>query len=424
LKKIIALMLVVLLTGCSMSAQKTFVNGDITGNTGADSVSAGDSASARDDDNGGVNDSPVLIQEDEFNHESDAAAGGSSWDASVSIDSITGKWYAGAIGDVRIHAKFDVSDNKVTGTYYYDKYKTEIPLQGYIDDEIRGMILLRMTEDTDKNGSVYVLFRTDDYAQGFWKSGETIYPMYLIREGSDAETPKPAGDEALAYKGLWYGSRSYYSGGEVIFTPLFSDFVFYDMSAHNGANSGWIESFGILENGSVKTVFSDTTYDSNENVFFSFKLKGTTLELDSNMYDYMCGAGVAFSDKYTREEPYVPVPTARDAGIVDTEEMAEVFREITGDDFETFISYTQTVHYEDIILDGKPAKAGKSYLRGMPGMCFYIVAESNIYAAYTDYDCIRYYTNDSRYASELPEPMREWASVQGIDVKYNYRAAE
>jgi uncharacterized protein YceK len=277
----------------------------------------------------------------------------SNWDGSVNKGSIIGKWYAGMIGNAKIHAKFDISDYKITGTYYYDKYKTEIPLEGYLDEGIRGMLWMRLTEETDKKGEMYALFRTDEYVQGFWKSGETIYPMYLIGEGADAEPPKPAGDEALAYKGLWYGSRSYYSGGEVTFTPLFSDLVFYDLNAYSGAHSGWLESFGILENGSLRTVYNDTVYDSNENVVFSFILKDNRIVLDSNMYEYMCGMGVAFSDGYTREKPVVSMPTAQDAGIVDSEEMAEEFKDLTGDDYENFISYTHFVQYEDITLDGK-----------------------------------------------------------------------
>lgn len=345
----------------------------------------------------------------------------SNWDGSVNKGSIIGKWYAGMIGNAKIHAKFDISDYKITGTYYYDKYKTEIPLEGYLDEGIRGMLWMRLTEETDKKGEMYALFRTDEYVQGFWKSGETIYPMYLIGEGADAEPPKPAGDEALAYKGLWYGSRSYYSGGEVTFTPLFSDLVFYDLNAYSGAHSGWLESFGILENGSLRTVYNDTVYDSNENVVFSFILKDNRIVLDSNMYEYMCGMGVAFSDGYTREKPVVSMPTAQDAGIVDSEEMAEEFKDLTGDDYENFISYTHFVQYEDITLDGKPASAGRSYLRGMAGMCFYIVSDDKIYAAYTDYATIRYYTNDKKYAENMPEPMKEWATPQEAKIQYNYK---
>jgi hypothetical protein len=73
-----------------------------------------------------------------------------------------------------------------------------------------------------------------------------------------------------------------------------------------------------------------------------------------------------------------------------------------------------------VFLDGKPAKAGKSYLRGMFGMCFYIVADNKIYAAYTDYDNTYYYTNDKKYSEALPEPIKEWASNQEAKIHYKY----
>jgi hypothetical protein len=448
-KIIIFLLTALLLAGCTPNAKNSpAIEGQSDNAGSAPDSTLGTPGSGNDavsDIDGGLNDQVTdeSVQENGTTQENgpaqengsvqkaeETAAGGTgaentmpvnNWDVSVNKEAITDKWYTGAVGSAGIHARFDISDYKVTGTYYYDRYKTQIPLEGYLEDDIKGMLWMRLTEKTDKSGSVYILFRTDDYVQGFWKSGETVYPMYLIREGSGAEPPEPAGDEALAYKGLWYGRRSYYSGSEVTFTPLFSDLLFYDMSAYNGANSGWLESFGILENGSFRTVFGESVYDSDENVEFSFTLNDNTIALDSNMYDYMCGMGVTFSDMFTRERPEVAVPTAREAGIVDSDEMEKVFRELTGDDFENFISYTHFVQYEDITLDGKPASAGSSYLRGMPGMCFYIVADNKIYAAYSDYERIHYYTNDMKYAEKMPVPMQEWASGYGMEILYNYK---
>lgn len=430
-KIIIILAAALLLTGCKLSIRQKSGSDDQPDITADGPVGVQDHAVGSDASEG-LNSQPAAAQMDETVQESDVTntviaddentdAVRSIWDSSVRKESITGSWYAGMIGDVSIHARFDISEDRLTGTYYYDKYKTEIPLEGYIDDVIKGMLMMHLTEDTDEKGSIYALFRTEEYVQGFWRSGETLYPMYLIKEGADVEPPKPAAADMLAYKGLWYGSRSYYSGGEAIFTPLFSDLVFYDLSAYNGGSSGWLESFGVLENGSFKTVFVDKTYEGNENVMFSFKLKDKILVLESNMYDYMCGMGVTFPAEYTRERMDVPIPSAQDAGIVDSEEMERIFREITGDDFENFISYTQFVQYEDITLDGRPAAAGTSYLRGIPGMCFYVVADNKIYAAFNDFGTVRYYTNDKKYAKDLPEPIKEWVPDWNAEIRYNYK---
>lgn len=448
-KLFIFLLTLLLFTGCSRTAEKVPVSGEPIGNAGV----APDSTAVK-SGNGQIDTEPDIDNESNNQKSEETAqengaeqengqpqksedtassitgAGNTAtvdhWDASVSKEAITGKWYAGAIGNAAVHMRFDSAEYafEIKGTYYYDKYKTEIPLKGYIDDGIRGMLWMTLTEDTDKKGKIYIIFRSNDYVQGFWESGETIYPMYLIREGADIEPPRPAGDEAMAYRGLWYGRQSYYSGGEAIFTPVFDDLVFYELSAYSGANSGYLEGFGILEKGSLKTVFNETVYDSDENVVFSFSLKDDVISLDSNMYDYMCGMGVTFPDTYAKVRPDVDVPTARDAGIVASDEMERAFRELTGDDFVNFIRYTQFVQYEDIIMDGTPAAAGRSYLRGMPGMCFYIIADNKIYAAYTDYETISYYTNDSKYADKLPEPMKEWAEVYDMKISYNYKATK
>ncbi len=435
MKKIVILLIAgLLLTGCSQQSRETITDINQTetentlqeqsGDSDADKTGQGkgspdeaaqsdkalsdDSASETGNSATNVGDSTISSENDENRLESD--------------ETVSEEWYSGTIGNAEIHARFGILDYKVTGVYYYDKYKTNIQLEGYMDDTIDGTMWMRLTEDTDKSGSIYALFRSDKVIQGFWRSGDTVLPMFLVREGVEAERPKPADTQALAFKGKWYGEQSYYGGSEADIIPIFDDLVYYELNAYNGANSGYLESFGNLENGEVQTIFNDTTYDSDQNVVFKFSIKDKNLVLDSNTYNYLCGIGAGFGTVYTREMPDVPMPTALEAGIVDSEEMDKLFKKITGDDYERFIAYTQYVNYEEITLDGKPAFTGKSYLRGMPGMCCYIISGNNIYAAVNDYENICYYTNDAKYAEKLPEPMAEWASGMDTKIEYNYTA--
>ena len=93
-------------------------------------------------------------------------------------------WFVGAIGNSKVHAKIVVSGNKVSGVYYYDQYKTNISVSGDIGNEIKDMKTVSLTEGTKKSGEFYGVFRTPDFIEGYWRGGEDIYPMYLIKEGS------------------------------------------------------------------------------------------------------------------------------------------------------------------------------------------------------------------------------------------------
>ena len=45
----------------------------------------------------------------------------------------TTKYYRGSLGDKHIEMRLEVTDGKVTGTYFYDQFKQEIKLEGSID---------------------------------------------------------------------------------------------------------------------------------------------------------------------------------------------------------------------------------------------------------------------------------------------------
>lgn len=333
-------------------------------------------------------------------------------------------WFAGAIGDSKIHAKIEVSADKVSGVYYYDQYKTNIKLEGYIDDfaQMKEFKTISLTEDTDKKGEIKGVFRTNDYIEGYWKSEDVIYPMYLIREGLNITPPKKPSREISKFDGHWTGKNSgYFGGSRAYIKALFNDLIYYELNAFNGTHSGALESFGIINKGSAKTVFKDTTYyEKDENVFFEFKIEDDLLKLNSNMYDYMCGMGVLFDSEYVLGEIEISMPTALEVGIVETEEQDELFKKLVGDKYSDFISYTSFVDYSEVIMDGEKVKAGNSYLRGAYGCCFYIISSKHIYAAIIGDEEIYYYTNDKNYAKKIPEPMAEWAEKKG-KIIFNYK---
>jgi len=332
-------------------------------------------------------------------------------------------WFAGFIGNKKIHAKIDISENKASGVYYYDDYKTNIKLEGHVDiDEMKDFRTVYLSEDTDKRGVFLGVFRTDDYIQGCWKNDNAIYPMYLIREGADITPPKQPGADSKRFDGHWTGKESgYFAGSEADIKVLFDDLIYYELFAFSGTALGALESFGIIENNVAKTVFKDTTYDEKkENVVFEFRIDKDSLHLDSNDYSYYCGMGVGFGSDYVKGKIEIKMPTAFEVGIVDTEEQDELFRKLVGDMYEDFIMHTSYVSYDEEIWNGEKVKVGISYLRGYSGCCAYILSKDHIYAAIIGDDGIYYYTNDKNYADKIPEPMAEWANKRS-EIFYNYK---
>jgi hypothetical protein len=346
----------------------------------------------------------------------------------VSAEAKEEGWYAGAIGNSKVHARFDISGDKVSGVYYYDKYKKNIEFSGYLEKQIKDIQRIDLTEKTDKQGAIYAIFRSPDYIQGVWVSGNARYPMYLIREGASQTPPTQTGEQAAKLAGHWNGKGSgYFGGSEADITVLSDDLIFYELSAFNGANLGTLQSFAIVKDGIGTTIFEDKTYDEKkENVRFQFSLKDGSLMLDSNAYDYGCGMGVSFDKAYTKEEISVSMPTALDIGIVDTKEQDELFKKIVGDSYGAFISYTAGVSYTEDTMDGKKVKYGESLLRGASGYCFYIISDESIYAAIFVDDNLAYFTNDKAYSNKLPKPLEDWLKSKGNNpesakIIYNYK---
>lgn len=339
-------------------------------------------------------------------------------------ETYTDGWFFGFIGNKRIHAKFDISGNKVSGVYYYDEYKTNIKLEGYVNDfaEMKDFRTVYLSEDTDENESIMGMFRTDDYIQGCWKNDDVIYPMYLIREGTNITPPRKPDADIMKFDGHWTGKESgYFVGSEADIKVLFDDLIYYELNAFSGANMGVLDSFGILEDNVIKTVFKDKTYDEKkENVVFEFKAENDSLHLDSNEYSFYCGMGVMFDSCFVKGEIDIEMPTALEVGIVDTKEQDALFKKLVGDKYDDFIMYTSYVFYSETTWNGEEVKAGESYLRGCSGCCSYIVSKDHIYAAIIGDEGIYYYTNDKNYANKIPEPMAEWANKKG-KIFYNYK---
>lgn len=331
--------------------------------------------------------------------------------------------YTGAVGNSKIHMVLNYQGDQITGTYYYDKYKNDISLSGALELFYNDYPSFTLTEDTEQQGQFIGLIINEDYIKGCWKSWNELFPMYLIRTDADVSEPKAPGKDLLSFDGQWKGKNStYFIGSDLIVKALYEDLLYFDLSAYSGTATGALSGLAIYQNGSAKAILYDHINwedASSEHVSFEFSRKDQELSLESNQYDYYCGMGVSYDAAYSSDMADIAFPTLIDVGIVDNKEQEELFKK-TVDYLEySFIQNTQYVIYEDILLDGRKARAGTSYLRGASGLCYYINASDYMYAAIYEEGKIQYYTNDLNYADHMPEPMKIWAEQYQTEIVYN-----
>ena len=331
--------------------------------------------------------------------------------------------FTGAVGDAKIHMALKYDKGQITGTYYYDTYGTEINLTGFAENNYQNYSSIVLTEDTDQQGQFIGLFINKDSIIGYWKSWSKLYPMYLIRSGSKAVPPKQPGNAILQLDGEWYGrNTTYFTGTDLTIHVLFDELLYFELNAHNGTATGALSALAIYREGAARVIFRDQiNWEdlSSDHVFIELKKDADRITLLSNQYDYNCGMGVIFDNTYTEEEIEPAIPSLMEAGIVDTKEQEELFIKTVNYSDYSFLRNTQSVMYEEVLLDGKKVRAGASYLRGASGLCYYINAHDYMYAAIYAEDSIQYYTNDPNYSDHMPEPMRVWSESFDAEIIYN-----
>jgi len=334
--------------------------------------------------------------------------------------------FTGMIGESKIHMTLSYQDNKITGVYYYDKYKTEINVSGKIIFELKDYPSINLFEDSEQYGSINGIIRTKDYIEGYWQDYDHMYPMYLMREGADVKAPEKPGKHTQSFAGHWYGNNStYYSKSDLDITALFNDMIYYDLEAQSGSNVGSYSGVAIVNQDAANALLGDYNDWNRHDDFqlFEFTQQMNDLCLNSNDYNYGCGMWVSFDNQYSKEEAKIEEPTALEVGIVSTSEQEDDFRDLVRTYYSDFINNTQYVDYKEITLDGEKVMAGESVFQGMSSCCYYIISEDSIYAAFSDEKDIKYFTNDGNYIDYMPKPMQEWADEKGLKIIY-YNADE
>lgn len=421
-KLLVVLFCITILGGCSHNNTENPVNKDNAekNSTTTNDIKSSDTVTPSSD---------VIIDDSSVSSDSPVATETLSSQTAVNTDNNSSQVsnensiFTGVIGSAKVHMNLNIIDDNISGYYYYDKYGTNINLTGSIQQDYKDYSTVSMYENTDIAGELIGIKKSKDYIEGYWKHGDTIYPMYLIREGSSINPPEEAEDYVKQFDGHWNGMNTqYFSGTELDIKVLFEDLIYYELYAYNGTHSGVLEGLAVCQARLGTTIFNDHIQwddDTSDNVKYQFKFNDGRLTLLSNNYEYYCGMGVNFDNSYSKKEIKVSRPSAMDVGIVDNKKDDDLFYSMTRSYYNQFIDNTQSVMYEESILDGKTVDAGESYLRGNSGNCYYINASGYLYAAIIDDDHIEYFTNDPNYTNHMPQPMEEWSKKFDTYINYN-----
>lgn len=313
-------------------------------------------------------------------------------------------WFEGAInGNLKIYMKLVVENDKVSGIYYYDKYKKNIELSGDISNNYF------TAYEKDLNGIIEGVFISDELIEGVWSDADNTYPLYLVKKGSNISIPKDPDNSLKKWEGNWKGVKSNcYVSSDLTIYPLFDNLIKFELTAFNGTHIGTFSELALFnDNNAIYIGENDITGEGD--IEFRFSLDNEdNIKLDTNDYSYGCGQGVAFDSVYTKKTLNISAPSAKEAGLVYSDQQEAIFKELTGDHYDEFIQYAQ-FYTDEEDLDEIGAKVRTFHLRGYSNAAIVMINEKDnaIIAAIDGGDAVYYFTNNKIYTNP-PKTIEKW----------------
>lgn len=319
----------------------------------------------------------------------------------------------GAInGNLPIHMSVKVdSGGKLTGSYYYDKYKKTIKLAGSVSGK-----QAYMTEYDAKG-------KETGHFEGWWLPGTGFFGVWSNPDGTkqlpvEALTASGAASAkvpaAADWQGEWYmESDSPFYGSYAEFSNVKSDKLVFTLDAYDGAHSG-----RLYDEAAVVRKRIAVYKEQDGSVVFFYLLNGK-LYVTSPSPVYSAGANVTYTGQYTRD-PQETDYTLRDTGVFKTAADDQAFRKLVGKDYDLFL-YSMQLISESKDLDGKGAKVVQGGVRGLFTLTEAIIMydkQGHFWAAALDSDeasesdedsetFVRFYTNVPG-TTKLPKTLVKW----------------
>jgi hypothetical protein len=321
--------------------------------------------------------------------------------ASALAESYEEQVYSGAIGGkLQIQMNLEIHDAKVFGTYFYEKHKKEIWLDGTLEKD--GKISLLEWHRSDEPAATF---------KGRWIEGRKIEGTWTDQESKKSlpfavELQKTERRERQ-WRGLWDGidANQFASSSVKIFEVTDKTFSF-EMDAYSGAHTGFISGTANIDGD--KATFTD---GEKEPCRLSFTRAGQELSVESDNCGGYGGMGVGFDGKFAVGAPEKSL-TLVDREVLQDEAQEVAFKKLVGADYEHFTSSFQMVS-EDEDLDGFGAKVRSGGVRGAYTAMEAIVMigpAGKIWAAAIDpeADEVHYHTNVPDWTDKLPKTIENW----------------
>lgn len=325
--------------------------------------------------------------------------------------------YTGAINKtLDIKMKLSIADGKISGSYFYEKNKVDIPLKGTIDDSDNFEI-----QEYDAQGKVTGVFR-GEYSGTLELEGDWSKP------GSDHKLPFALKADAVYNNGKsagWAGDWSYVEGTQFDQCTISigneqSDRFDFEIAAQSGGNLGSMEGTALISG--TKAIWTDAETKCK----VGLTLKGQSLFLETNEdCQSFAGNGVQFFNAEYRHEK------VEDKGLVELgvlqEAQDKILRQLAGDDYQQFVdSFQLTSDVDD--LDKLGAKGVSGGVRGLFTEMEAIVLyrpDGKMWAAVIDSDSgsVKYFTNDPGWAKKLPKTFDQWRA-NFADKEITYMSAK
>lgn len=323
----------------------------------------------------------------------------------------------GAInGNLPIHMSVKIeSGGKLTGSYYYDKYKMTIKLTGNVSGKIVNMY------EYDAKG------KETGHFEGWWIAGTGFAGVWSNPDGTrqlpvEALTATAAKSvkvpAAAEWNGEWYmASKSPFYGGYATFSNVKSDKLTFSVDAFDGGHSGQ-----LYEESAVVRKRMAVYKEEDGSVVFFYLLNGQ-LYVTSPSPVYSAGANVTYTGEYARGPYKEAVYTLKDTGVFKTAADDKAFRTVVGDDYDLFL-YSMQLLDKPKDLDGLGASVISGGVRGLFTLTEAIIMydkQGHYWAAVLDTDeensleefdiaIVRFYTNVPN-TTELPKTIAKWTEA-------------
>lgn len=289
---------------------------------------------------------------------------------------------------------------KVTGTYFYVKYKSPIPVRGTWSGPVLKL------EETGADGKVSGRFEgrvgASGRIEGTWTraDGTKSFPFRAEPEGIDHAASPWNGDWTRTAGGEW-------ESADLKITVTTGNALSFELMAFSGSHSG--EASGSARIEDRKAVWTDAETGCR----MVFALEGDAIRLEaSDACTSLAGMGVLFGGTYHRGKIKSAPTNLLSRGVFESEAQDKAFRTLVGSYYDRFASCFHLVGEEDD-LDGFGARVRQGFVRGIaPSMSAIVMidAKNRIWAAVVDEEAeaVRYFTSVAGSKQELPKTIRAW----------------